>query len=339
MAKWALGILIVLLVAGIGAYSAGFLNFHAGVNATTCLEDGEIPEATRAALDNRAIAFTNAVLSQDLDLARGMMTEAARGPVTADRFSALFGTMIRTAGPFAAPAAAHTYFVRSAGSGPDARVLCGTLTNNQWASVEIRPGVEQGHVVVAVQSRNNEWAFSYWLLPDKNDWQVQYVHMGVSSIVGLSAGQMLERARVERDGGRAFNATLLYAAARGLADYGVALQPGIARPIREDLQKFNPAPELAGHPPFEWTMSGTTYTVAQAALLGVNKKLGIVFMLPQKEWAGNDEADRFNRAFLSAFVTSHPDYSRSFAFLVARALKPDNSGGFGTVYENGKGFD
>jgi hypothetical protein len=339
VAKWVFGALILLVVAGGVSFSLGLIKFSAGVNATRCEVDDEIPDATRNALDRRAMAFTQAVLSQNLDQARGMMTEAARAAMPADQFSALFGKVVAASAPFSAPQVAHSYFVRSAGGGPDGRAICGTLANNAWTSIAIKPGVDQGHVVVSTKSRNNDWAFTYWLLPANGDWRVHYFHMGVSSIVGLTAGQLLERARAERDGGHAFNATLLYAGAQGMADFGPVIQPGVSQPIREDLEKFSAPPEFAGKPPFEWKMNGQTYTVSQASIIGVDRKLGIVFMLPQKEWDGSEGADRFNRGFISAFIATHPDYSRSFSFLVARALKPDNSGGFGTVYENGRGFD
>jgi len=339
VAKWAFGALILLAVAGGVSFSLGLIKFSAGVNATKCEADNEVPDATRNALDRRAMAFTQAVLSQNLDEARGMMTDAARAAMPGDRFSALFGGVVAASAPFTAPQVAHSYFVRSAGGGPDGRAICGPLADSAWTSIAIRPGTDQGHVVVSVKSRNNDWAFTYWLLPAGNDWQVNYFHMGVSSIVGLTAGQLLERARAERDGSHAFNATLLYAAAQGLADFGPAIQPGVSQPIREDLEKFHPPAEFAGKPPFEWKMNGQTYTVSQASMIGIGRKLGIMFMLPRKEWDGNDGADRFNRGFISAFIATHPDYSRSFSFLVARALKPDNSGGVGTVYENGKGFD
>ena len=61
-------------------------------------------------------------------------------------------------------------------------------------------------------------------------------------------------------------------------------------------------------------------------------------MQPHTTWTGKEAADRTNREFLTAFIAAHPDYSRVFEFLVARALKPDKSGGFATVYKLGPGF-
>jgi hypothetical protein len=50
------------------------------------------------------------------------------------------------------------------------------------------------------------------------------------------------------------------------------------------------------------------------------------------------EIDAQNRKFLDAFRTAHPEWEKVFGFMSARAMKPDNSGGFGTVYASGKGY-
>jgi hypothetical protein len=333
-------LLLLLLVIGGGvAYSTGFIKFDAGVHASSCTIDSEIAPETRRSLDQRAIAFTQAILTQNGSLAYAMMTKEAQASVPADRFGPAIVALVHSSGPFEVPQVTHTYFVRSTGSGSDARTICGTLANDEWASVEIKPGLDQGHVVVSAKARNNDWAFTVWLLPDQNDWRVQYFHMGPSTVVGLTPEMLLQRARAERDGGHMFNAAMLYAGIQGFIDFGPAFQLGIVQPVHDDLGKFKLPPELSGKRPFVWKLGGVTYTVAQVGIIGIAQKLGLMFILPQKSWAGNSEADISNRAFLSAFMAAHPDYSRSFSFLVARALKPDNSGGFGTVYENGKGFD
>ena len=87
-----------------------------------------------------------------------------------------------------------------------------------------------------------------------------------------------------------------------------------------------------------WNLGGGERTVESVTIIGVEGKLGLVFMLPLTTWTGKEAADRTNREFLIAFIAAHPDYSRVFGFLVARALKPDKSGGFATVYELGRGF-
>jgi len=80
------------------------------------------------------------------------------------------------------------------------------------------------------------------------------------------------------------------------------------------------------------------WSCALGWIIGVEGKLVLVFLLPLTTWTGNEAAARTNRDFLTAFIAAHPDYSRVFGVLVARALKPDRSGGFATVYKVGVGF-
>jgi len=339
MGKAALGLFLLAIVGGAVAYSAGVIKFGAGAMAGTCQEDAEIAQARRDALEDRAMAFVQAGLQQDTGKAYDMMTKEAQKSVTLANLGTMFDFLHKTAAPFEDPRVLHTYFLQTAGGGPNSRAICGTLANNGWVSVEIKPGVDQGHVLISAKARNNDWAFTLWMLPDGNGWQVEYFHANPSSVVGLTPEVLLQRARGERDSGHAFNAAMLYAGAQGIADFGSAFQLAITQPLREDLVKFQLPSELAGNPPFIWNMQGRKFTVQRAGIIGIAGQVGVMFLLPQATWSGNDEAEKFNREFINAFIAAHPDYTRSFSFLVARALKPDNSGGFGTVYQNGKGFD
>jgi hypothetical protein len=178
-----------------------------------------------------------------------------------------------------------------------------------------------------------------WLLPVGDHWQVQYFHMGPSTIVGMTPEMLLASARQQRNSGHPFNAAMLYAGVQGTIDRGNAFQLGVGQSLHDDLAKFTVPAELSGKLPFVWNMKGSKYSVAQASIIGVQGKLSLVFLLPQATWNGEGNVRTKKQAFINAFIATHPDYSSTFTFLVARALKPDNSGGFGTVYENGKGFD
>jgi hypothetical protein len=339
MKKVVLGVLLFAVCAGGLAYAAGLIKFDAGVNAGTCQLDSEINPTLRAKIDQTATKFVQAILEPNAEAALALMTNEARGSLTADKFSADLQLMLRASAPFADTKVSHTYFVQSSGTGPETRTVCGTLAGNGWVSVAVRPGLPQAHVVITSGARNNDWAFTLWLLPSGDDWQVQYFHMGASTIVGMTPEMLLASAREERDSGHPFNAAMLYAGVQGTIDRGNSFQLGIAQTLRDDLGKFTVPVEISGKPPFVWDMRGEKYSVSQASIIGVQGKLGLVFLLPQSTWGGEQDANTKNRAFINSFIATHPDYSRSFKFLVARALKPDNSGGFGTVYESDKGFD
>jgi hypothetical protein len=331
-------LVFLLVAAAAGAvFSTGLVNL--GVHATDCAQDNEIASSRRDAIDDTATAFVKAALGHNPASAYAMMTSAAKTSVPADKFIAFLKQMNETSGPFKNTRVLHTYYIESAGTGPDARAICGKVAGDDWVSVQVKPGLSQAHVLIASSTANNGWALTLWLLPAGDGWQVQYFNMSVSAISGLTPDMLLARARQERDAGHAFNAAMLYTGVQGTIDRGPAFQLGIDQALHADLHNFTAPADLAGDPPFVWNMNGADYNVGQVTIIGIAGKLGLVFMLPQTEWSGEQDSDAKNRAFITAFIATHPDYSRVFAFLVARALKPDNSGGYGTVYENGKGFD
>jgi hypothetical protein len=108
--------------------------------------------------------------------------------------------------------------------------------------------------------------------------------------------------------------------------------------VEKESRELKRPLDLQSDPPFTWNLNGVQYRVAQISVIGIDDRLGLIFILPQTSWTDEKNADTTNRAFIKAFIATHPDYSRVFGFLVARALKPDNSGGFGTVYDSEKGF-
>jgi hypothetical protein len=335
MKKFLLGLSLVVIVSVGVAIASGFIKIGLGANAGSCQVGDEIAPSKRKEIESIALAFARAALNDKLDDVRTMMTKAAGS----DKSVAVSLTAISRMAPFSDPGVAQTYRIESAGGGPDARAICGPLSNNQWVSVEIKPGLEQAHVLLSTTTRNNGWAFTIWLLPENGSWRVQYFHIGMASIAGRTPEMLLDMARKERDAGHAFNANMLYAGLQGAIDRGPAFQLGIDQPFRDDIAKFQAPAELRGKPPFNWTFGVKHYAVAQISIIGIGKDIGLVFVLPSKDWPGNVEIEKRNREFITAFIAGHPDYARDFTFLVARAMKPDNSGGFGTVYQNGKGFD
>ncbi len=160
------------------------------------------------------------------------------------------------------------------------------------------------------------------------------------SIAGRTAQALFDTARTERDAGHVFNAALLSSlTAAALAARGPYLELDFfVQTARENWKTFVVPPELSGAPPFSWTMNGKTAAVSGVSLLGVGGEIGLVFELPQPDWPGDADVDRHNREFLDDFRAAHPEYASAFQFLLARAHKPDNSGGVATAYENGKGY-
>ena len=309
-----------------------------GIFKHQCASNDEIQVVERRAVDAAALSFVTTAFESDPEIGYAVMTSEARSSMTSSAFVAGIRAATQQAGKFRNVKVDRTYLVETSGIGSVGRAICGVLKDNQWVSVAIKPGLKQAHVTIAAQTLNNDWQLSVWLLPEGNDWKVHNLHVGVSSLAGQSAEAIFQLARRERGAGHTFNAMMLYVALRNLIYRGPFFQLGLTQTVDEDYRGFKPPPEAEGEPPYTWTMNGTAYTVGHVSIVAIEGKLGLVFALPQREWKGDSEADKSNCQFLTAFVATHPEHDRVFGFLVARAGKPDGSGGFGTVYQVGKGF-
>ena len=335
--KWILAAVAVVLLGGVGiAFATGMLKV--GANSGVCLTDDEVPAEDRASAGNAALAIAKAIMAGDSATAYAGMTAETRAGLPAEKNAQFVQMVQRMLDGATVPTVSHVYLADTAGSGPDARAICGLISGDRWVSLEVKPGLRQAHVVVTAQTRNNTWEFSVWLLPEAGGWRAQYVNVNASAIVGHSVDDLLAMARRARDGGHVFNAAILYGATQQLMNRGPAFQLGVVQTVNDDLAHFTLPPELQGQPPFVWTMGSKSYTVSQAGAMGIAGQIGLAFALPQTSWADDAQIDARNHEFLDAFRAAHPDYAESFSFLVARAMKPDNSGGFGTVYDNKKGY-
>ncbi|HVZ72057.1 MAG TPA: hypothetical protein VHJ20_06750 [Polyangia bacterium] len=188
-------------------------------------------------------------------------------------------------------------------------------------------------------SNNNEWELSLWLMPQDGIWKVNAFHLDASGVADRGVGTLWTLAKEERRAGHAFNAGILYGTVRELLKRGPWLQLGVARAFDEDARTLPPLAELQGPPPFHWRLGGATYEVAGISPIATEGMIGLSFGLPQIEWPATEGVIASNHAFLSAFMAAYPEVPKVFGYLVARAVKPDRSGGYATVYEYGRGFN
>jgi len=310
------------------------LNVAAG--GRTCLIDADVPQADRQAVDTTALAFVKAAFGAHPNDAYEMMTAETRGIGSPDAFAAMIRT--QAAALSTDLHVVHTYWIESSGDGAADSAVCGLREGRQWISVALQPERKQAYVAIAGKTINNDFRLTVWLVPRAGKWAVESFHLGLESVAGRSADDVLELARKERDAGHDFNAAALYVILRSLVNRGPQFHLAIEQDAAKDFEPFQVPPELFGTPPFTWTLDGKKFTVESATITGIHGELGLVFLLPLAAWTGTDAADKSNREFITAFIAAHPDYSRVFQFLVARALMPDKSGGFGTVYQHGVGF-
>lgn len=329
---------ILLALAALLLGSAALAENRPGANAGSCAIDNEIDQQDRATINGVAMDFVDKVLASDAERAYSATTRELQAHTPLHRFAASLSALQGMA-PYGNVHVAHSYFIRSIGTGLEARALCGSMADYRWVSVAIKPGRTQAHVEIAAKTRNNDWTFTLWLLPEGGAWRVQYFNTSASAIVGQGPEMLLAKARAEGNAGRTFNAALLYAGVAATAGRGPTFQLGVMQALQQDLAKFTLPPDMKGKTPYIWHLAGHTYRVADVSLIGAAGQLGLIFTLPKPEWRGDADADESNRAFIADFRSTHPEYARAFAFLSASATKPDNSGGFRTLYTNGKGFD
>lgn len=286
-------------------------------------------------MDASAKAFVDAILDSKAGLASQMMVSDARNKAVVTDGMNVVSNYLHQTGPFADLKLEHTYLPKASGSGSDTMIVCGPNSGTDWVSVQTTPGASQAYVVLSAKTVNNDWAFVLWLERETDVWRVRNFDVTPASIVGHTPDDLLKLAREQRDRGNMFNAQMLYIATGFTANRGEPFQLGIAQALKADLQKFTAPTEFHEK---SWTLDGTVFSVNQATVLGVDRQIGLTFDLPMEHWTDDKDADQHNHAFLDAFRSAHPEYSQAFGFLVARAMKPDNSGGFSTVYDAKRGY-
>ncbi|MGH6871685.1 MAG: hypothetical protein ACREHE_09270 [Rhizomicrobium sp.] len=336
---WVVIVLAVAAVAAGVAFYTGALRLPSnlaglGFNGGVCEVDGEIGSSTRAAVDAATDKFAQAMLGGKPETALALMTDAGRAKSL--NFAAQLKAYTHNA-DFTNIHIVHTIYIDNHGTGADTKTLC--PGDGHFLSLFLRPGAQQAHIEVAADTVSNGWLLEAWLLQEHGGWRVQYVHIGPSSVAGHDTRDLLTMAKKERDGGHDFNAAMLYTGAVFVADTGPSwVNADLQKELKGVRDSLKTPPELSGPVPFTWTLAGKDYKVSHVTIQGIKKDLGLIIDLPQADWPSDAIGNQRGRDFLTAYTAAHPDYARDFSYLVARTLKPDNSGGYATVYQRGKGL-
>jgi hypothetical protein len=306
--------------------------------ASSCQGDEDVASDKREAVDAAAMAFVRNALDGKTDAAfESMSSQVHSDPDKYRKQVQVIVDAVRNA-QFTGVKVDHTYLVDAAGSGHDVFSACAPRTGTDRVFAGTSLGSSQAHVLISMNSRNNGWTFTLWLMHEDGAWRVRYFYFGVSAIAGRSAEDLLKLAREQNAHGHALMAEALYVGADITSNRGTSFALSVRRDLRSDVATFKTDPMVEGKPPFTWTMGAATYKVAKVSIIGIGDQLGLSFDLPVDPWKDDKDAEARNHAFLDAFRAAHPEYSEVFAFLDARADKPDGSGGFSTVYDDKKGY-
>jgi hypothetical protein len=336
-------VLGVVLLGAIAVFFSGLIKFGAdeeqtlSAAAVPCLTDDAIAAETRTAANDAARAFYDKLLKNDTT-ARDALTDEAQKLVAPEVFEAMMRT-ITSNGPYNDFTIQHTYqptITRAPG-----RVSCAGDSEATSVSLSALPNATQTHTLFTAKTRNNDWSLTTWMVKKDKTWRVHAFYVSMASIVGHTAPDILRLAEEQAGKGHAFNAYLLYAVARNLADRGPNIDLGLTTQINAALKKQEAPPELKGAPPFSWQIDGVTFPVEFVALVGTDKKLGLTFLHRDPAWDGKDtgKAERRNKRLIDGFVKTHPEYSEVFSYISARILEPGKDTGWGTVFDATKGYD
>lgn len=336
-------VLGVVLLGAIAILFSGLINFGgAPVEPTQqtaeavppCLADDAIDAPTRTAANNAARAFYDKLLKTDAT-ARDALSDDAKNLAPREAFDAMMRT-IASNGPYSQLAVEHTYKPTIEGAPGVAGCVGNTVV------VSALPGTNQIHTIFAAKTRNNDWALSAWMIEKDKTWRVNAFYVSMTSITGHTAADILRMGDQQATKGHTFNAYLLYAVARALADRGPNItQLNLMTDIKAALLKQEPPPELKGKMPFSWRLDGATFPVESVTLVGADNKLGLSLLHRDPSWDGKDtgKGERRNKRLIDGFVKAHPEYSEVFSYISVRILEPGKDSGWGTVFDATKGYD
>src|ERR1700680_81222 len=260
-----------------GTSSVADAQSSVGVQAPHCAIDAEIPTSDRGAVEHAAMEFVTDVLGSHPDAAYGLMTREGQTKVTLAQFAAALQAHVLSMAPFDNVHVTNTYFVNVLGGTQIQAVICGDVIRNKtWVAVAAKAVPKQAHVVVAAHTRNYDWAFVLWLIPEQSVWRVQNFYAGFTTTAGRTADQLWTMAQEQNQKGHLFNANLLYTAAHALAARGPSFQLGMSPDLEKDISQFVALPELQGPPPHTWHLEGATYSIAHVSIIGIGGQLDVL---------------------------------------------------------------
>ncbi len=329
---------VASLLAPLPAMAAGPVS--ASLYASTCKVDGEIDTAERAKAEAIALGSAQNLVDGDAAAVFESMSNEARSEAGPQAIAKM-AQAVKASGPYQDLRVAHLYLIEvKGGRDPLPPMICGkTLLDPDAVALSMKALPQQFHVEITAHTKNNEWSFFAWLVPEQGRLKVLSLHLDMSAMAGRTSRDLHRLALEQNARGHAFSAAMLYRAAEITANRGPAATPVWKRDLDKDIAAFTPPKELTGAPPYVLRSGGQAFSFAGAGVIGVGGNLNLIFERRPDSWPSDAAVDADSRRFVTAITNVHPEFSESFRAIVVRAFKPDGTGGIGTVYEFGKGFD
>jgi hypothetical protein len=304
-----------------------------------CRVDDEIPQADRSQAEKVAMDLAQDAMGGNPEEAYTLMAKEAQAKASLENVTKLTSA-IKASGPFQNAHVAHSYFIELTGGGDKLPLTDCYKTSDgpERVTVPIRSLPRQFHVEVVAHTINNDWTMFIWLIPEGDSLKALAFTFNTSAISGRTSEDLLRLAREQNAKGHTYNAAFLLQAAEGISSRGPNAMPFWKTGLDNEAKSFVPPKEFTGKPPYQWHIGDQVFELQSGGLIGVGGNLNLVFDRKLMSWSDNAAADADNKAFVNAVVKAYPEFSESFRAIIAKAEKPDGTGGFTTVYEFDKGF-
>lgn len=303
----------------------------------SCRRDAEITANEQRRIHLTAERFVSDMLSKSPHAAYQSMSKIGQAYVSASDFDALAHQLASEQSGGTATVV-HTYMTSILPPPRDGTVIPCDASKDS-ALLRMGEQSEQAHVILSYPVTSGRRSYDVWMISENGDWRVAGFHSGLIEISGHSGEDFWTLAKQQRARGHTFNATLLYKAAAVTLDRGPYIQPAVWGKFKADYEQFSPAPELKGSGPYLWTLKGENFPIRSVSFLGMEgNKMVLIISQPSTIWAGDADADLRNHRLIDAFIAAHPDWEESIDAIVARAIGPDPSSSYGTVFEKGSGY-
>jgi hypothetical protein len=321
------------------AYGQLLPSLNASAYRIYCRVDDEIPQADRSQGEKAALDLAQNALSGNADQVYALMAKEAQTKIGPENIAKLTG-IIKATGPFQNVHVAHSYFIEVTGGG-DKLPPSDCYKNSdgpERATIAVRPVPRQFHVEVVAHTINNDWSIFVWLAPENDALKVLSFNFATAAISGHDAQDLMRLAREQNAKGHTYSAAFLLQAAGSVSSRGPNAMPFWKSELDKEVKAFVPPKEFTGKPPYQWHVGDQTFELLSGGVIGVGGNLDLVFDRKLASWSDNAATDADNKTFVTAIVKAYPEFSESFRAIIAKAEKPDGTGGFTTVYEFEKGF-
>jgi hypothetical protein len=324
----------------VGLAALAILNpwIHFVSTVSTCRADNQIEAQTRSAADREAMTFVTGLLGTSSATAYAELSTGGRAAVTRDQFDTA-ARQVRADRPTGPPVVSRTLFAEGVFVSHVLTSVPCSFSHDSEEAVIAEDASKEAHVLLTQAEGYAQRTFDVWVVLEHGQWRVNGFTVHLSQIAGWDGEALWARAKQQRARGHMFNAAELYGAAAETLNGGLYYQSPLWNEFQKDYQTFNPPPEFKGKAPYKWVLGGQTYPVNGVSFIGTGKgQVVLLIYQPSEVWKGDADADRRNRQTIQAFIAAHPEWTETFEAISVRSAKPDNNGGWGTVYEQGNGY-